>query len=46
MVHPIVPKANPKHSFEKAGDYLVSVTIVGPKGGSDFDEFDIIVEEE
>lgn len=39
-------EANPTHSYEKEGEFVASVTVTGPSGGSDTDEMDIIVEKE
>jgi hypothetical protein len=42
------PKSNepsPKHTYTKPGEYPASVVVTGPRGGTDSDELDILVEE-
>jgi hypothetical protein len=42
---PVSTEANPKHTYQKPGEYPASVVITGPGGGTDTDELDILVEE-
>jgi microbial collagenase len=39
-------EANPTHQYDKEGEFVASVTVTGPSGGTDTDEMDIIVEKE
>lgn len=39
-------EANPVHVYEKAGDYLATVTVTAPDGGVGSDEIDITVDAE
>lgn len=39
-------EANPTHTYEKEGEFVASVTVTGPSGGTDSDELDIVVEKE
>jgi hypothetical protein len=42
------PKSNeekPLHTYTKPGEFPASVVVTGPKGGTDSDELDILVEE-
>lgn len=39
-------EANPTHTYAKEGEFVASVTVTGPSGGSDTDEMDVVVEKE
>lgn len=42
------PKSNeakPEHTYAKPGEFSASVVVTGPRGGTDSDELDILVEE-
>lgn len=38
-------EANPKHTYEKAGDYIATVTVTAADGSTGSDEIDIFVDE-
>jgi PKD repeat protein len=39
-------EAQPSHTYEKAGDYIATVTATAPDGGNGTDEIDITVDED
>lgn len=39
-------EANPSHTYEKEGEFVASVVVTGPSGGTDSDELDIVVEKD
>jgi PKD repeat protein len=39
-------EAQPSHKYEKAGDYIATVTATAPDGGNGTDEIDITVDED
>jgi cellulose 1,4-beta-cellobiosidase len=36
----------PSHTYQKAGDYIATVTVTAPDGGSGTDEIDLTVDED
>jgi PKD repeat protein len=42
---PTSGEVSPVHTYAQAGDYTASVVVTGPRGGTDSDEIDILVEE-
>jgi hypothetical protein len=42
---PTSNEPNPEHTYTKPGEYPASVVVVGPGGGTDSDDLDILVEE-
>ncbi|HYD49403.1 MAG TPA: PKD domain-containing protein [Terriglobales bacterium] len=39
-------EANPSHTYAKEGEFVASVTVTGPSGGTDTDEMDVVVEKD
>lgn len=42
---PVSNEPDPRHVYQKPGEYTAAVVITGPRGGTDEDELDILVEE-